>query len=85
MLKSFSSKEIIISRLFLQMINAMQYCHEQNIIHRNLRPENIILTSNNQIKIFNFEIDSDLTQILDLNYKSPEVILGNKYSFQSDV
>jgi len=31
-------------RIFLQLIDAVDYCHSQNIYHRDLKPENILVT-----------------------------------------
>ena len=41
-------------RLFQQIINGVEYLHEQNIIHRDLKPENILLDYNTNIKISDF-------------------------------
>lgn len=37
-----------------QILNAVKHCHEQGVIHRDLKLENILLTNNNQIKLCDF-------------------------------
>jgi serine/threonine protein kinase len=43
-----------IRHIFLQILDAVQYCHQNNIAHRDLKPENIMLTSKWQVKLADF-------------------------------
>ncbi|KAI8368943.1 kinase-like domain-containing protein [Blakeslea trispora] len=43
-----------IRRLFLQIIDAVQFCHQNNIAHRDLKPENIMLGPGLKIKLTDF-------------------------------
>ena len=45
-------------RLFQQIINGVEYLHEQSIIHRDLKPENILLDNNINIKISDFGLST---------------------------
>ena len=49
-------KEEDASFILRQIISAVLYCHLQGIVHRNVKPENIILDSkyNNYIKLMEF-------------------------------
>jgi NIMA (never in mitosis gene a)-related kinase len=86
-------KEDFILRLFFQMINILKSCHDHKIIHRNIKPENILLSQNGQIKFLNFGIDKILKEDINVasinnkaqNYISPEVIQGKQFSFASDI
>lgn len=78
-----------IARIISQTANALSEAHRNGVLHRNLKPENIILTisstGNEQIKLTNFGIFKD-----DLNnenniYKSPEQIEGKPANFASDI
>lgn len=40
-----------IKDVFLQIINALEYCHSRNVFHRDLKPENILITEDWSIKI----------------------------------
>ncbi|MDN3681071.1 serine/threonine-protein kinase [Vibrio tapetis subsp. quintayensis] len=42
--------------LLNQVLDALEYAHNQDIIHADLKPANIMLTSNGQIKIFDFGV-----------------------------
>jgi serine/threonine protein kinase len=37
-----------------QLSEAIRYIHEKNILHRDLNPDNIIITSDNRVTLFNF-------------------------------
>ncbi len=39
---------------FRQILSALDYAHRQNILHRDIRPSNILITRDNQIKITDF-------------------------------
>lgn len=41
-------------KIFLQICYALNYAHNQGIIHQNLKPENILFTAQNNIKISDF-------------------------------
>ncbi|KAI9360160.1 kinase-like domain-containing protein [Pilaira anomala] len=43
-----------IRHIFLQIIDAVYYCHQNHISHRDLKPENIMLASNLQVKLADF-------------------------------
>lgn len=43
-----------LNNLFRQILDAIQYAHEQNVIHRDLKPENILVFQGDNIKIADF-------------------------------
>lgn len=43
-----------IRHIFLQIIDAVQYCHQNNVFHRDLKPENIMLDSHWNVKLADF-------------------------------
>ncbi|KAF1798986.1 kinase-like domain-containing protein [Mucor lusitanicus] len=74
-------------RWFLQLIDAIQYCHSLGIIHRDLKLENILIDENDNVKIcdFGFARQTDKNQLLktfcgSLAYSAPEVIQRQNYS-----
>lgn len=48
-----------------QILEGMQYVHKQNIVHLDLKPENIVCvdTTGTQIKIIDFGLASKLSEI----------------------
>ena len=79
--------------LFQQMLSALQAAHEKNIVHRNLKPANILIQRNGRIKITDFgqsKIPSmaatvALTGTGSPFYMSPETILGQRGDIRSDI
>ena len=76
----------------IQILNAFKWLKEQNIIHCDLKPENIVLKSgdSNDIKIIDFGsacLNSEQihSYIQSRFYRAPEIVLKNKYSFPIDM
>jgi serine/threonine protein kinase len=38
-------------RIFHQIVAAVNYCHKQNVVHRDLKAENLLLDSKMDIKL----------------------------------
>ncbi|MDR1364252.1 MAG: serine/threonine-protein kinase [Oscillospiraceae bacterium] len=80
--------EQIAIRYFVQILSAIEYCHSKNILHGYIKPDNILLTKNNIIKLMNFGISKNIEnnpQRSELLYRAPEMIKGENYSFPVDI
>ena len=72
--------------LFRQIILGIKYIHEQNIVHRDIKLENLLIDLNNNIKICDFGIGRKIkskNQLLHdqcgtLMYMAPEILLSSK-------
>jgi eukaryotic-like serine/threonine-protein kinase len=84
-------------RLFLKVCTAVDYAHRHMVIHRDLKPPNILVTPEGEPKLLDFGIarlldtddDSEHTergqQALTMAYASPEQIRGEGLSAATDV
>lgn len=78
---------------FVQVAMALQYLHERNILHRDLKTQNIFLTKTNIIKVGDLGIarvlenqnDMASTLIGTPYYMSPELLSNKPYNHKSDV
>jgi serine/threonine protein kinase len=42
---TFFREDELIKRVFVQIIDALEYCHSRGVYHRDLKPENILVSS----------------------------------------
>jgi len=48
----------IVIKFLEQILNALKYLHNKRVVHRNIKPDNILLDENNNIKISGFGISA---------------------------
>lgn len=78
---------------FVQICLAIKYLHDRKIMHRDLKPQNVFLSSGNIIKIGDFGISKTFEHTGDMAetaigtplYCSPEICFGHKYNSKSDI
>ncbi|XP_032882983.1 MAP/microtubule affinity-regulating kinase 3 isoform X10 [Amblyraja radiata] len=71
---------------FRQIVSAVQYCHQKQIVHRDLKAENLLLDADMNIKIADFGFSNEFTIGNKLDtfcgsppYAAPELFQGKKY------
>ncbi|XP_052385710.1 MAP/microtubule affinity-regulating kinase 4 isoform X1 [Oncorhynchus keta] len=79
-------KEIEARAKFRQIVSAVHYCHMKNIVHRDLKAENLLLDANANVKIADFGFSNEFTLGNKLDtfcgsppYAAPELFQGKKY------
>jgi NIMA (never in mitosis gene a)-related kinase len=89
--KYWQEEEVM--RIFVQICLALKHVHNANILHRDLKSQNIFLTKKGMVKLGDFGIakvldasdDQARTQIGTPYYLSPEICESKPYGRKSDV
>ncbi|XP_051981861.1 serine/threonine-protein kinase SIK2-like [Xyrauchen texanus] len=78
--------EMDAKRKFWQILSAVEYCHERNIVHRDLKAENLLLDPHMNVKIADFGFGNFFRPGEPLTtwcgsppYAAPEVFEGQQY------
>ncbi|MCJ7813072.1 protein kinase, partial [bacterium] len=78
----------------IQIAEALEAAHEQSIIHRDIKSENIMINTKNQIKVMDFglaklkgalKLTKTSSTVGTLAYSSPEQIQGQEVDARSDI
>src|SRR6516164_2579744 len=80
-------------RIMTQVLNALGFAHESGVVHRDVKPSNIMVLQQDQIKVADFGIAridaSDFTIVGDLlgtpAYMAPEQLSGGPVDHRSDL
>ena len=84
----------LVKSYLYQICAAIKYCHSKRILHRDLKPQNLLIDKNGTIKVgdfglaraFGIPIKTLTHEILTLWYRAPEILLGQKeYSTPVDM
>lgn len=86
-------RESLVLDWFIQLVLSLHYVHQRKVLHRDVKTQNVFLTSDNVVKLGDFGIARTLSNTYDQAktfvgtpyYLSPELILERPYDHRSDV
>jgi serine/threonine protein kinase len=76
----------LIKSYLYQLLKGMAYIHKYKILHRDLKPQNLLISNDNILKIADFglargygiPVKNYTHEVVTLWYRPPDVLLGNK-------
>ncbi|KAM9842435.1 cyclin-dependent kinase-like 1 isoform 2-T2 [Aulostomus maculatus] len=69
--------EHLVKSITRQTLQAVSFCHKQNCIHRDVKPENILITKHQVIKLCDFGFARILNYVATRWYRAPELLVGD--------
>eukprot|EP00456_Euglypha_rotunda_P069307 TRINITY_DN6092_c0_g2_i6.p1 TRINITY_DN6092_c0_g2~~TRINITY_DN6092_c0_g2_i6.p1 ORF type:complete len:271 (-),score=22.60 TRINITY_DN6092_c0_g2_i6:22-771(-) len=84
--------EVALRHIFRQVVRGLDYLHTQHYLHRDIKPDNILLHHDGECKIADFGLMTQLRDTMDqtstfmgtLAYLSPERVSAGGYGLPSD-
>ena len=85
--------EAVLANMARCILLGLNYLHERQKIHRDIKPGNLLMNTKGVVKIADFGVSRNLTGTSDLSktfvgtvgYMSPERIQGHKYNVKADI
>lgn len=74
-------------RLFMQqLLRGLSFCHSHNVLHRDLKPQNLLINKNGELKLadfglaraFGIPVKCYSAEVVTLWYRPPDVLFGAK-------
>lgn len=75
-----------VKKFTLQLLQGIKYCHSHRVLHRDLKPQNLLIDRDGNLKIgdfglaraFGVPLRTYTHEVVTLWYRSPEILLGGR-------
>lgn len=82
----YGLSEMEIKKIMYQLLKGIEYCHKHNIIHRDVKPENLLISAGGALKLCDFGFSrviegkgSKYTEYVSTRwYRAPELLVGDR-------
>ncbi|CAI4219489.1 unnamed protein product [Parascedosporium putredinis] len=83
-----------IKSFMYQLLKGIDFCHQNRVLHRDLKPQNLLINSKGQLKLgdfglaraFGIPVNTFSNEVVTLWYRAPDVLLGSRtYNTSIDI
>ena len=85
---------ITIKSFMQQLLQGVAFCHENRVLHRDLKPQNLLINAKGHLKLgdfglaraFGIPVNTFSNEVVTLWYRAPDVLLGSRtYNTSIDI
>ncbi|KAL8827753.1 MAG: hypothetical protein Q9170_006886 [Blastenia crenularia] len=85
---------VTIKSFMYQLLQGIAFCHENRVLHRDLKPQNLLINAKGQLKLadfglaraFGIPVNTFSNEVVTLWYRAPDVLLGSRtYNTSIDI
>uniref|UniRef100_A0A3P8NLS1 cyclin-dependent kinase n=1 Tax=Astatotilapia calliptera TaxID=8154 RepID=A0A3P8NLS1_ASTCA len=77
----------LVKSYLFQLLQGLAFCHSHRVLHRDLKPQNLLINAQGEIKLADFglarafgvPVRAYTHEVVTLWYRAPEILLGCKY------
>ncbi|KAH3671023.1 hypothetical protein OGAPHI_000734 [Ogataea philodendri] len=92
--KSGALEPHVVKSFMFQLLRGIMFCHDNRVLHRDLKPQNLLISSKGELKLGDFglaraygiPVNTFSNEVVTLWYRAPDVLLGSRsYSTSIDM
>ncbi|PGH17128.1 CMGC/CDK/CDK5 protein kinase [Helicocarpus griseus UAMH5409] len=85
---------VTIKSFMFQLLRGIAFCHDNRVLHRDLKPQNLLINTKGQLKLgdfglaraFGIPVNTFSNEVVTLWYRAPDVLLGSRtYNTSIDI